>query len=160
MTNDRNNRPRYTTLDMINALDSGESLDDFEKNFNDDLITKPIHVGIYLNELLGKYNVKSASKLSNDSCLDPSYIGLIIAGRKNPSREALLCICLTLGTDIEETQTLLKHSGYPPLYVRNMGDAIIYTGIINHESLDDVNEKLKDKGFAPLYREKSRNRNK
>ena len=66
----------------------------------------------------------------------------MFAGRRNPSRSRLICLCFGLSATLEETQTLLKQCGYAQLYARDRRDAIILYGIVNGMSLFDVNDKL------------------
>ena len=60
----------------------------------------------------------------------------------NSSRDRLLCLCLTLGAALEETQSLLQCAGYARLYPKIRRDAIISHGIIHRTDLDEVNDKL------------------
>ena len=70
------------------------------------------------------------------------YLHQVFAGRRNPSRSRLICLCFGLSATLEETQTLLKQCGYAQLYARDRRDAIILYGIVNGMSLFDVNDKL------------------
>ena len=82
-----------------------------------------------------------------------SYVGNIINGKKlNPSRDALLSICLAIGTELEEAQYLLKYAGQAPLYVRRKRDVVIWFGFMKHMSLDEVDEKLIKRGYKPLLK--------
>ena len=71
---------------------------------------------------------------------------------KNPSRDALLSICLAIGTELEEAQYLLKYAGQAPLYVRRKRDVVIWFGFMKHMSLDEVDEKLIKRGYKPLLK--------
>jgi len=72
--------------------------------------------------------------------------------KTNPSRDALIAICLAIGTEIEEVQYLLKYAGQAPLYVRMKWDVIIWFGFMRHMSLDEVDEKLTERNYKPLAR--------
>ncbi len=131
------------------------SLEDFEKAYSSEFLDSDAHVGNYLQELLWKYNQK-ASVVSMNAMLTHSYVGNIVNGKKrNPSRDALISICLTIGTTVEEVQYLLKYAGQAPLYVRRKRDVIIWFGFMKQMSLDEVDEKLRARGFKPLIREQA-----
>jgi hypothetical protein len=99
--------------EMITRIDT---LEEFEQKFSDEFLENDDHIGIYLAELLWKYDCK-ASVVSTSAMLTHSYVGNIVNGKKkNPSRDALICICLTIGTTVEEIQYLLKYAGQAPLY--------------------------------------------
>ncbi|MBQ3392779.1 MAG: hypothetical protein IJG52_05120 [Lachnospiraceae bacterium] len=129
------------------------SFEDFEKRFPDEFLNEDSRIGDYLRELLYKHD-KKASVVSFDAHLNHSYVGNIINGKKNnPSRDALICICLSLGADEEETQYLLKYGGHAPLYVRRKRDVIIWFGLKKGERIETVNDNLLERGLKPLYRE-------
>ena len=70
------------------------------------------------------------------------YLHQIFAGRRNPSRNRLLCLCFGLEASIDETQDLLKRCGLAQLYPKNKRDAIIYYGLVHKMSLPELNDKL------------------
>ena len=128
------------------------SLEEFEEKFPSEFLNNDDHVGNYLQELLWKYDMK-ASVISNEAGLNHSYVGNIINGKKrNPSRDTLIAICLTMGTTVEEVQYLLKYAGQAPLYVRRKRDVIIWFGFMKHMTLDDVDEKLKERNLKPIVK--------
>ncbi len=66
----------------------------------------------------------------------------VFSGRRNPSRDRLLCLCVGLETTLEEAQKLLKLAAYAPLYPRLKRDAIISYGLVHRMSLSEINDKL------------------
>ena len=126
------------------------SLEEFEKRFPPEFLNDDDHVGNYLGHLLDKYD-KKASVISQEAMLHTSYVGNIINGKKrNPSRDALIAICLAIGTELEEVQYLLKYAGQAPLYVRRKRDVIIWFGFMKHMTLDEVDEKLMQRNYRLL----------
>ena len=145
-----NNRMSASLEMMISNIDT---LEEFEQAFPDEFLNDDAHIGNYLGELLDKYD-KKASVVSVEAMLAPSYVGNIVNGKKtNPSRDALISICLAIGTEINEVQYLLKYAGQAPLYVRRKRDVIIWFGFMKHMSLDEVDEKLTERNYKPLVRE-------
>jgi hypothetical protein len=144
------NRMTVTLEMMMNTIDSLEA---FEKRFPSEFLANDDHVGEYLQSLLWKYDQK-ASVVSTNAMLAASYVGNIINGKKrNPSRDALISICFAIGTTVEEVQYLLRYAGQAPLYVRRRRDVVIWFGFMKQMRLDEVDEKLRERGLKPLIKD-------
>ena len=94
-----------------------------------------------LNRLLGEKHISKAA-LAKQAGMSEVYLHQIFAGRRNPSRNRLLCPCFGLEASIDETQDLLKRCGLAQLYPKNKRDAIIYYGLVHKMSLPELNDKL------------------
>lgn len=94
-----------------------------------------------LNALFQKCRLSKAS-LAKLSGMSEVYLHQVFSGRRNPSRNRLLCLCLGMGVGLEETQALLKLSGYAQLYPKDRRDAIILYGVIHQMDLFDLNDEL------------------
>ena len=79
------------------------------------------------------------------------YLHQVLSGRRNPSRDRLLCLCLVLGATLEGTQTLLQCARYAQLYPKNRRDAIISHGIIHHTDPGEINDKLFSENEKTLF---------
>ena len=95
-----------------------------------------------LNHLFEKKYISKAA-LAKQSGMSEIYLHQIFAGRRNPSRNRLLCLCYGLGASVEETQELLKLCG--------MAQLIIYYGLLHGLSLFEINDKLFDKNEETLF---------
>ena len=84
----------------------------------------------------------SKAALARRAEISEGYLHQVFSGRRNPSRDRLICICLGLRTTMEETQELLKHAGYAQLYPKMKRDAIISHGLIHRTDLNEINDKL------------------
>lgn len=80
--------------------------------------------------------------LAKSSGISEVYLHQVFAGRRNPSRDRLLCICVGLGITLDETQRLLTQGGYAQLYPRTRRDAIISYGVVHQLPLGEINDKL------------------
>ena len=87
-------------------------LDDYIENENDNLVNMTLSE--YLNKILSDRNLKT-SDLVKLTGLDRTYTYQIMSGRKNPSRDKVIAICFALNMSFEDTQQLLKATGYPIL---------------------------------------------
>lgn len=131
-------------------IDKYSTLEEFEAVYSDELLRDDARIGNYLEELIWKYD-KDYATVSHQAGLARSYVGNIVRGKKdNPSRDALIAICLAIGTTVEEVQYLLKYAGHSPLYVRRKRDVIIWFGFMKGKSLDDVDIDLYDRGYKTL----------
>ena len=139
---------------LEHSLNRCETFEEFADMFSEDFLNDDTRIGDYLQELLFKYDKKAAA-VSEDAGLAASYVGLIINGKKNnPSRDALISICLAIGTEFDEAQYLLKYAGQAPLYVRRKRDVVIWFGFMKGQDIDTVNGKLTQMGLKPLISEK------
>lgn len=103
-----------------------------------------------LNHLFEKKYISKAT-LAKQSGMSEIYLHQIFAGRRNPSRNRLLCLCYGLGASVEETQELLKLCGMAQLYPKLKRDAIIYYGLLHGLNLFEINDKLFDKNEETLF---------
>lgn len=103
-----------------------------------------------LNLLFEKKNISKAA-LAKQSCMSEIYLHQIFAGRRNPSRNRLLCLCFGLDASVEETQELLKLCGMAQLYPKLKRDAIIYYGLLHGLPLFEINDKLFDEDEEILF---------
>ena len=143
---------KYESIQLERAITEDMTLEKFEKLYPPEFLDDDRHVGDWLEYLLEKYD-KKASAVSEAAGLAASYVGHIINGRKrNPSRDALIAICLAIGTDLDQVQHLLKYAGQAPLYVRRRRDVIIWFGFMKKMSLDEVDENLTKRGYTPLVK--------
>ena len=107
-----------------------------------------------ISELLTElYEKKSISKaaLARKAGISEVYLHQVFAGRRNPSRDRLLCICVGLGVTLEESQRLLTQASYAQLYPKIKRDAIISHGIVHHTELNEINDKLFAEGEKTLF---------
>ena len=128
-----------STDDLREELMSADSIDSylhdnegffFEQNITDSL-----------EELYERKGISKAA-LARQSGMSEVYLHQVFSGRRNPSRDRLLCLCIGLEATLEETQRLLKLSAYAQLYPRSRRDAIIAYGILHHMELHAINDKL------------------
>ena len=129
------------TDDLEKELGEKSDLSAFLTENEQEFIT-PV-IGDILSEML-KDKKMTKSELSRRSGMSEVYLYQILKGRRFPSRDRMLSLCLGLGCTEEETQELLRLSRYAPLYPRIKRDAAILFAIRNNWQIDRLNDALYD----------------
>ena len=120
---------------LMHSPNLDEFLSDNRENFSNESVPE------VLNRILQSKNI-SKSVLAKQSGISEVYLHQIFAGKRNPSRNRLLCLCYGLGASIDETQELLKLCGVAQLYSASRRDAIIIYGLAHGINLFEINDKL------------------
>jgi hypothetical protein len=102
-----------------------------------------------LKSLLEEKGLRKAD-LIRRSELSEVYCYQIFSGTRHPDRKKVLCIALGLQLNVDETQTLLKHAGYPPLYVKLPFDSIVLYGLCHQLTVAEINGMLFQYGLETL----------
>lgn len=139
---------RKNTDDLKQELMDSPNLDEFllenRENFTSEE-ARDLLIKFYERENISK---ACLAKISN---ISEVYLHQIFSGKRNPSRNRILCICFGLNVSLDETQELLKLFGVAQLYPKNLRDAIIIYGIVHKMSLFDVNDKLFSENEEGLF---------
>ena len=90
------------------------------------------------------------AELARRSGMSEVYLHQILSGRRTPSRNRVLALCLALGMDVGETNELLKKCAYAALYVRLRRDAAVHYALEHGWSVYELDEKLLDLGEETL----------
>ena len=103
-----------------------------------------------LTELYRRRHISKAA-LARKAGLSEVYLHQVFSGRRVPSRDRLLCLCIAMGTTLEETQQLLLRTAYAQLYPRLRRDAVISHGLVHGKTLGEINEALMAAGERTLF---------
>lgn len=109
-----------------------------------------VDMSAFLAELYGKCGLSKA-ELARRAGMSEVYLHQVFSGRRKPSRDRLLCLCVGMEASLEETQQLLKQVGYAPIYPRLKRDAIISHGILHRTPLAEINDKLFSQNEKTLF---------
>lgn len=93
----------------------------------------------------------SKANLAKRACMSEVYLHQIFSGRRNPSRNRLICLCFGLGATLEETQSLLRACGQAQLYPKDQRDAIIQHGLLHGATLEELNQALFVRNLETLF---------
>lgn len=121
--------------EIIETSDLDEFLSENSENFNSESASD------LLNSLLAEKNISKAA-IAKKSGISEVYLHQIFSGKRNPSRNRLICLCFGLEASIDTTNELLKLCGFAQLYSANRRDAIIIYGLSHNIDLFSINDKL------------------
>ena len=130
---------RKNTDDLNQELMSAPDIDSYIKNNQTSFAERSV------TELLASFYERqglSKAELARRSCMSEVYLHQVFAGRRNPSRDKLLCLCIGMELSFDETQELLKEAAYAQLYPRIKREAVIIHGIVHHAPLEEINDRL------------------
>lgn len=109
-----------------------------------------VDISVFLSRLYEGCGLSKA-ELARRAGMSEVYLHQVFSGRRKPSRDRLLCLCIGMEVSLEETQQLLKQVGYAPIYPRLRRDAIISHGILYHTPLTEINDKLFSQNEKTLF---------
>jgi len=139
-----------TTKETDKYLES-ISPEDLNKYLTGDYMNRYKDISDYLNQYMASHSLETSDVIKR-SRLDRFYANQILNGtKKNPGRDKLIPLCLSMGMDLEETNRALKISKAGTLYSKDRRDAVIIM-CINRKIFDvlKVNELLYENGLEPL----------
>lgn len=96
-----------------------------------------------LNALVQKHEIKKAEAIRRAE-LAEVYGYQIFSGLRVPERKKLLALAVGMRLDLDEVQTLLKTTGYAPLYAKNPFDCIVIFGVCKKLTVAELNNMLYD----------------
>lgn len=135
------------TSELLEELKSCKSFKKF-KNENTSQIVKS-NLSECLNLLLESKKMKK-SDIIKASSVNDVYAYQIFSGVRIPERKKVLSILIAMKATLDEVQSLLKSTGYTPLYVKNPFDCVIIYGICNNLSVIAINEVLYENNLELL----------
>lgn len=133
------------TKDTAKLLEELQQCSDFQKFYNENSeYINDTSLADYLNDIIEKKKLKKAEIIKKAE-ISEVYAYQIFSGiRKKPERGKLLCLAFGMELNLNETQELLKISGYSQLYVKKPFDSVIIYAICNQLSVVDTNNLLYD----------------
>lgn len=107
------------------------------------------NVGRELDKLCRGQKLSKAA-VARRSGVSEVYLHQVLAGKRSPSRDRLLCLCIGLSAKVEEIQKLLRQAGFAQLDPRITRDALILYGLSRGQSLPQINGALLVQGEKAL----------
>lgn len=107
------------------------------------------NVGRELDKLCRGQKLSKAA-VARRSGVSEVYLHQVLAGKRSPSRDRLLCLCIGFSAGVEEIQKLLRQAGFAQLDPRITRDALILYGLSRGQSLPQINGALLVQGEKAL----------
>ena len=130
---------QQSTNDLKTKLSKASSLEAFLDENEDSFVTLDFISA--LNRIFKEKGISKAA-LAKKAGVSDVFLYQIFSGKRKPSRNRLLCLCIGMNTSLEECQDLLRRNKNAPLYTRSRRDAVIEYGILHQMSLYEINERL------------------
>ena len=127
------------TNDLLKELNNTHDIDSYLNDNRMQIIDKQLNN--FLNELIER-NAISKSKIIRQADINEIYAYQIFSGKRFPSRNKLLRICIGAEFSINEINDVLTVGEFSPLYPRIKRDSIIIFGIQNQYTIYQLNELL------------------
>ena len=99
--------------------------------------------------LFREKNIKKMEILERAG-IEHSYAHEIIRGSKKPSRDKVALMSFGMRLTVQETQLLLRHSGFNPLTPKVRRDAVILFALTHGLTVIATNELLEENGLDLL----------
>ena len=93
----------------------------------------------------------SKAELARRAGMSEVYLHQVFSGRRRPSRDRLLCLCIGMDSALEDADLLLKGMGYAPIYPRLKREAIISHSLLHRTPLTEINDKLFSENEKTLF---------
>lgn len=136
------------TNELLEELNSFSSFNGFIEENREEISSIP--VSRYIESIIEEKGL-SKSKIIEKAEMSEVYGYQIISGiKKNPKREKILCLAFGMELTFEETQDMLKKTGYAPLYPKNEFDVVLIYGLCKKLSIVEVNNLLFEYGQETL----------
>ena len=134
---------KESTDDLMRLLSASGDIDKYFEAIQG--YSKTPEISGYILLIIEQKDLKKA-RVIEKAGIDRVYGYEIFRGKKIPGRDTLIRILLTMQVNVQNIQNILKNTGYPILYPKNMRDAIIIFGIQNLLGIDRLNILLDDFG--------------
>lgn len=127
------------TTDLLNELSESTYVDNYLKKNDDSIIEQ--NLSKHLCQVFEERSLSKADVVRN-SDLNEVYAYQILSGKKSPSRNKVIRLCIGADFSIEDTNLALRIAGFSPLYPKLSRDSIIIFGINKKYPIWKINEEL------------------
>lgn len=134
---------KKTTQELIEIMKSSNDYSVYLESNSDAITPNLITISQALTTLLKDKKLVKADVIAQ-SGIEIHYAYQILSGIKTPTRDKVIMFCIGMKLTVEETQQLLKTTGYPQLYGKSERDNAILFGLTKMLSLIDLNALLYD----------------
>lgn len=134
-----------TTDELLKRLNSAKTISDLD-NFAEETSKYPLNTTFteYMEMHRANADILPAQLIA-DANIQRNYGYQILNGTKNPSRNKVIALCLSLKMSLEDTQRALTLAKEGILYAKNTRDSIIIFCINKKMSVLETNDLLDNK---------------
>ena len=140
---------KKTTQELLELMKSSRDYHEYLAQNKEDIGKDHMKIDRALNALLAEKKAVKAEVIVK-SGIENHYAYQIFSGVKTPTRDKVLMLCVGFGLTVEETQQLLKITGYAQLYSKEERDNVILFGLTKHLSIIDINDLLYEMNYGIL----------
>ena len=141
---------KSTTGKLAEVLATIDNTQDMEKFMEQPKVTDSFKTFPEYYRSLPKVKETTDSNLIELSGIERSYYYQIMKGKRHPSRDKILRLCIGAGLTLRETTRALELSENAPLYPKSRRDIIITVAINQSASVIDTNLLLFEYGENAL----------
>ena len=127
------------TTDLMNELSHSSHIDQYLDDNKAYIIDQTL--AKYLCDVIEEKSISKAD-LIKKSDINEIYGYQILSGKRFPSRNKLISLCIGGEFSLEETNDVLRVGGYSSLFPKIKRDSIIIFGIQNNYTVLQINESL------------------
>ena len=132
---------KKTTQELLDLMKNSRSYNDYFSANQDSIGQDHMKIDRALNALLVQ-KAKSKAEVIAKSGIETHYAYQIFSGSKTPTRDKVIMLCVGFGLTMEETQRILKITGYAQLYSKEERDNVVLFGLTKQLSIIDINDLL------------------
>ena len=141
---------KSTTGKLAEVLSTIDNTQDMEKFMEQPKVTDSFKTFPEYYRSLPKVKETTDSALIELSGIERSYYYQIMKGKRHPSRDKILRLCIGAGLTLRETTRALELSENAPLYPKSRRDIIITVAINQSATVIDTNLLLFEYGEKAL----------
>ena len=141
---------KSTTGKLAEVLATIDNTQDMEKFMEQPKVTDSFKTFPEYYRSLPKVKETADSALIDLSGIERSYYYQIMKGKRHPSRDKILRLCIGAGLTLRETTRALELSENAPLYPKSRRDIIITVAINQSATVIDTNLLLFEYGEKAL----------
>ena len=141
---------KSTTGKLAEVLATIDNTQDMEKFMEQPKVTDSLKTFPEYYRSLPKVKETTDSALIELSGIERSYYYQIMKGKRHPSRDKILRLCIGAGLTLRETTRALELSENAPLYPKSRRDIIITVAINQSATVIDTNLLLFEYGEKAL----------
>ncbi|MCQ2354018.1 MAG: hypothetical protein MJ102_02815 [Clostridia bacterium] len=134
---------KKTTQELIDMMKKSDDYCEYREANREELSQSFMKIDRVLAVLLNDKCLKKSDVIAQ-SGIEVHYAYQIFSGAKVPSRDKVVMLCFGFKLSAEESQQLLKITGYPQLYGKNERDNAILFGLTKGIGIIDMNNLLYD----------------